>query len=156
MGEKLNSMKINEKDSVAVAFTQINAGDCLDASFDIKVKENIPMAHKIAVKQIEKGEEVLKYGQPIGIATETIPPGSWVHTHNLIPSEETDFFEYNPKLEDFSPKQTDKLFLMDITVMTVRQVFETMFFVPMDRQKKWLKWQPPSMARMKILMVFCR
>jgi altronate hydrolase len=110
MGEKLNSMIINGKDSVAVAFRKIKAGDSLDAGINIKVEENIPMAHKIAVKQIEKGEEVLKYGQSIGIATEKILPGSWVHTHNLIPSKETDSFEYNPKLRDFSPKQTEKLF----------------------------------------------
>jgi altronate hydrolase len=110
MKDKLNSMKINEKDSVAVAFRQIKAGDSLDAGINIKVEENIPMAHKIAVKQIEKGEEVLKYGHSIGIATEKILPGSWVHTHNLIPSEETDSFEYRPKSGDFSPKQTEKLF----------------------------------------------
>ncbi|UCD81523.1 MAG: UxaA family hydrolase, partial [Desulfobacterales bacterium] len=110
MGEKPNSMTINAKDSVAVAFRQIKAGDSLDAGVHIKVRENIPMAHKIAIKQIEQGEKVIKYGQPIGIATEKILAGSWVHTHNLIPSEETDTFEYNPKLSDFSPKQTEQLF----------------------------------------------
>ncbi len=110
MAEKSNSMIINPKDSVAVAFRQIKAGEDLDAVADIKIKENVPMAHKIAVKQIEKGEAVLKYGQSIGIATETIPPGSWVHTHNLVASEESDSFEYNPQISELPAQQAEKLF----------------------------------------------
>ncbi len=110
MGQKPNSMIINEKDSVAVAFRQIKADESLDAGENIKVSANIPMAHKIAVKKIENGEAVFKYGHPIGVATEKILPGSWVHTHNLKPAEETDAFEYNPKPVDLSAKQTEKLF----------------------------------------------
>jgi len=74
------------------------------------VQENIPMAHKIAVKPIETGEAVIRYGHSIGIATEKILPGSWVHTHNLKPSEEPDSYEYTPKFGDFSAKQTEELF----------------------------------------------
>jgi altronate hydrolase len=110
MGQKPNSMIINEKDSVAVALRQIEVGDSLDAGNNIKVRENIPMAHKIAVRQIENGEEVYRYGHSIGIATDKIIPGSWVHTHNLKPSEESDSFEYNPAFGDISDRQTEKLF----------------------------------------------
>lgn len=39
--------------------------------------------HKVAVRPIFKGEPVLKYGYPIGVATQDIAAGEWVHTHNL-------------------------------------------------------------------------
>jgi altronate hydrolase len=110
MGQKPNSMIINEKDSVAVAFRQIEAGENLDACENIKIDEDIPMAHKIAVKQIDNGEAVFKYGHPIGVATEKILPGGWVHIHNLKPAEETNTFEYNPKPVGLSAKQTEELF----------------------------------------------
>ncbi len=39
--------------------------------------------HKIALKEIKEGEKIIKYGNPIGVATEKILPGAWVHSHNL-------------------------------------------------------------------------
>ena len=44
---------------------------------------NVPPGHKIALTRIEKGDRVIKYGEPIGVATKTIEKGEWVHTHNL-------------------------------------------------------------------------
>ncbi len=49
----------------------------------IRINHNIPMGHKIALKDIRKGDVVKKYGQAIGIATEDINTGDWIHTHNL-------------------------------------------------------------------------
>jgi altronate hydrolase len=43
----------------------------------------VPVGHKIARRLIKKGEPVIKYGYPIGIATDDIQKGTWVHTHNL-------------------------------------------------------------------------
>ncbi len=43
----------------------------------------IPLAHKIARHDIAAGDRILKYGMPIGIATETIPAGAHVHVHNI-------------------------------------------------------------------------
>ena len=43
----------------------------------------IPAGHKVAVRAHAKGEPVRRYGQIIGFASDTIPPGAWVHTHNL-------------------------------------------------------------------------
>lgn len=44
---------------------------------------SVPMGHKIALKDIPKGAAVVKYGYPIGVATEDIKAGDFVHTHNL-------------------------------------------------------------------------
>lgn len=56
----------------------IQAGD-----HRLTLREPIELGHKIAVAALAKGSQVLKYGQPIGVTTERVSPGDWVHTHNL-------------------------------------------------------------------------
>lgn len=51
--------------------------------------EPIALGHKISLRDIARGEEIFKYGVPIGIATETIPAGAWVHTHNCRSRRDT-------------------------------------------------------------------
>ena len=63
-----NKIVIDKKDNVGV---------CLTASGEI------PSGHKVALRDIKKGEFVVKYGQVIGRATADIKVGEWVHTHNL-------------------------------------------------------------------------
>ena len=48
----------------------------------IEAKERIPLGHKIALQSIGAGQEILKYGEPIGVATANIEAGCWVHVHN--------------------------------------------------------------------------
>lgn len=50
--------------------------------YEIQVRERIPVGHKIALRDIAAQEEVLKYGEIIGLATCPIPAGCWVHIHN--------------------------------------------------------------------------
>ena len=47
------------------------------------VEVNLGDGHKYALSDIAKGENVIKYGNPIGHATEDIKKGSHVHTHNM-------------------------------------------------------------------------
>jgi len=47
------------------------------------VEVNLENGHKYAVRPIQKGENVIKYGNPIGHATQDIAPGDHVHTHNV-------------------------------------------------------------------------
>jgi altronate hydrolase len=47
------------------------------------LRQDTPLGHKIALRAIAAGEEVLKYGAPIGRATADIPAGAHVHLHNL-------------------------------------------------------------------------
>ena len=49
----------------------------------IVINQNIPLGHKIALENIKKSDLVKKYGHSIGIATEDINKGDWIHTHNL-------------------------------------------------------------------------
>ncbi len=50
---------------------------------DDNVKVNLENGHKYAIKDIAKGENVIKYGFPIGIAKENIKADEHIHTHNL-------------------------------------------------------------------------
>ena len=47
------------------------------------MKQAIAFGHKIAIDDIKKGDDVIKYGESIGIAKEDISQGEWVHTHNV-------------------------------------------------------------------------
>jgi len=71
-------------DSVAVALKPLRAGCTVSvAGRQLEVLEEVPRGHKVAVRAVEQGQPVLKYGQMIGFATQPILPGQWVHEHNL-------------------------------------------------------------------------
>ena len=63
-----NQVIINKKDNVGITLTG---------------QSEIPAGHKFALKDIVKGEYVIKYGEIIGRATADIKEGEWVHTHNV-------------------------------------------------------------------------
>jgi altronate hydrolase len=75
------TLRIDPKDDVAVALAPLQAGDPLPGG--IRAAEPIPAGHKAALRAVARGEDVRKYGWPIGVATADIAPGAWVHTHNL-------------------------------------------------------------------------
>lgn len=52
-------------------------------SNEIVLRDSIPFGHKFALTFIARGESVIKYGVPIGIATSDIQTGEHVHLHNL-------------------------------------------------------------------------
>ena len=76
--------QIHEKDNVAVAVSPVAKGETVTVGAKtFTVLADIPAGHKIAVVPIAKGQDVVKYGFPIGTAKEDIPAGAWVHTHNV-------------------------------------------------------------------------
>jgi altronate dehydratase small subunit len=85
-GYKTVMMKPN--DHVATALTKIPADAvlrvaCQEQIITLKLIDSIEFGHKFAVKVIKQGEEILKYGEVIGIATRDIALGEHVHIHNL-------------------------------------------------------------------------
>jgi altronate hydrolase len=75
-------VKLNSDDDVVLALKAIPAGGRPEA-LGLKVLNDIPAGHKIAVKDIPQGGLVKKYGQVIGKATRDIKAGQHVHKHNL-------------------------------------------------------------------------
>lgn len=73
------------KDNVATAKSPIEPGTSLAISKAKKIiaKEEIPFAHKIALRRIPKDGAVVKYGEKIGRAIREIKPGELVHIHNV-------------------------------------------------------------------------
>ncbi len=73
------------EDNVAVVTAETKAGDVVQIAGDIEVRaaEAIPRGGKVALAGIAAGEPVIRYGEPIGLATEDIEEGQHVHTHNL-------------------------------------------------------------------------
>jgi hypothetical protein len=78
---------LNTKDDVATALTALTAGQTVEVDLDTVayktvLAEDIEFGHKYALRDISKGEDILKYGLPIGKALADIHAGEWVHVHN--------------------------------------------------------------------------
>ena len=77
-------IQINPRDNVAVCLEPMLKGEKITISGqEILLNEEIPAGHKIALFPIAEGENVVKYGEPIGHATCSIETGSHLHSHNL-------------------------------------------------------------------------
>ena len=84
MDSKHTFIQIHPKDNTAVALTSLKKDSVLNLNGRMyTLLEDIPQGHKFALEKISSGEAVIKYGSPIGYATEDIPAGSWIHTHNM-------------------------------------------------------------------------
>lgn len=87
--KKITAVLIKPKDNVATVFSDAKADSTVEVKrFDgetcnIKILDDIPFGHKLAVKDIKKGEKIIKYGEEIGIASKDIRKGNYVHIHNL-------------------------------------------------------------------------
>ena len=81
-----DALLLNQADHVATALRPLGTGQ--QAHVDglqqtLLIRQDIPLCHKVACRDIAAGESVRKYGEVIGVATATIPAGTHVHVHNL-------------------------------------------------------------------------
>lgn len=77
-------LKINSADNVAVAITALPAGEKLIVDGkEIILNEDIPAGHKFALKDFAEGENVIKYGYPIGHARTARKQGDWMNENNI-------------------------------------------------------------------------
>ena len=75
---------ISERDNVATALQMLEPGQTISlGATTVSVLEPVPSGHKVAIRAIAPGQEVIKYGSPIGLATSAIAAGAHVHTHNV-------------------------------------------------------------------------
>lgn len=80
---KTDYILVYKNDNVVVALKDLSKGDVIVVEDqEITLKTDTPFGHKIAIQPIEKGENIIKYGYPIGHAKGTIAVGEWIHTHN--------------------------------------------------------------------------
>ncbi|QSO54960.1 UxaA family hydrolase [Alicyclobacillus curvatus] len=73
-------------DDVATALTELTKGTEIEFTPDgpsLVLQDDIPFGHKFALRDVQQGQHVHKYGQVIGAATARIEPGQHVHVHNV-------------------------------------------------------------------------
>ena len=77
-------LKINVADNVAVAILDLHAGEeMLIDGISVTLNEDVPAGHKFALKDFSEGEDVIKYGYPIGHATSAKKVGDWMNEDNI-------------------------------------------------------------------------
>jgi hypothetical protein len=75
---------LDPRDNVFVARMRLKAGEAVETGAGTAVIDHdIALAHKLARRSIAPGEKILKYGAPIGVATDSIAAGCHVHVHNM-------------------------------------------------------------------------
>jgi altronate dehydratase small subunit len=85
---KIKAVVLAPHDNVGIALTDLHAGSELELnygahSFQVKLAEPIPYQHKFSVSAIGLGEEIIKDGVFIGVATDEIQAGRHIHVHNM-------------------------------------------------------------------------
>jgi len=89
--------QIDPRDPVATALRPLQAGE---TALGVTLAADIPRGHKVALRAIEAGAPVHKFGFPIGRATRAIAPGEHVHTHNVATAlAATGSYAYQPTFE---------------------------------------------------------
>ena len=86
----MKAIQIDERDNVATVTGDARKGETVeilspDGEVILRAKpvDDIAFGHKLSLRRIGKGEEIMKYGEVIGVASRDIPLGEWVHTHNV-------------------------------------------------------------------------
>lgn len=84
------ALKVDDLDNVATIFangivdgTEVEVRDKKGQTEIITVHGDVPYGHKIALRDIAKGEPIMKYGESIGCASHDIKKGDYVHIHNM-------------------------------------------------------------------------
>ncbi len=90
-----SAIHLHSSDNVVVARVPVAAGaELLVDGIRVKTLAAIPAGHKIALRRIEPGEMVFRYGHAIGRAGIAVEAGSHVHTHNLLYEELQQVYEF--------------------------------------------------------------
>ena len=76
---KTTYLRINPSDNVAVAISPLHAGETIEADGRvITLRTDVPASPKVTLKNFQAGENIIKYGYPIGHVTVDVPEGTWV------------------------------------------------------------------------------
>lgn len=87
--EEVDFLAHLDGDAVAVAVKDVEPGSArvnyLDdrESETVEVKARVPLGHKVALRDMASGEDLIEYGLRVGITTADISRGDYVHTHNV-------------------------------------------------------------------------
>ena len=82
------ALAMDARDNVATAIVELGPGEVVSLAvgseaLDVKIREAIRFGHKFAIRSIQSGDEVVKYGEAIGCSMADIHEGQHVHIHNV-------------------------------------------------------------------------
>lgn len=91
-------IKINSKDNIVVCLQPLQSGDKFNIDGqELIVIQDVDRGSKLALRPIGTGEDIIKYGSSIGVASTDIDVGEWIHTHNMTTKlSDTDTYIYTP------------------------------------------------------------
>lgn len=79
-----NWIKINAADNIVVCLADIRKGEIISVdNTEITVLQDTPRGHKITITDLKQGENIIKYGYPIGHVTIDVKAGEWVNENNI-------------------------------------------------------------------------
>ncbi|MBQ4392608.1 MAG: altronate dehydratase [Prevotella sp.] len=82
--EQATFLKINPADSVVVCLQPKKKGDIIEVDGQqIVIAQDTPAGHKVLIRDVDEGENIIKYGYPIGHARQSLKAGDWVNENNL-------------------------------------------------------------------------
>jgi len=102
--EQATYLKINPADSVVVCLQPKTKGEIIEVDgMSITLNQDTPAGHKVLIKDVKQGENIIKYGYPIGHARQDLKAGDWVNENNLKTNlAGTLEYTYNPVDEELS------------------------------------------------------
>ena len=82
--EQKTYLKINPADSVVVCLQPKKKGELIEVDgLTIALNQDTPAGHKVLIRDVKEGENIIKYGYPIGHARQNMKAGDWVNENNL-------------------------------------------------------------------------
>lgn len=105
-------LKINPADSVVVCLVEKKKGELIEVDGkSITLNQDTPAGHKVLIKDVREGEDIIKYGYPIGHARKDLKAGDWVNENNLKTNlSGTLEYTYCPVNEELSIKKENRTF----------------------------------------------
>ena len=111
--EQATYLKINPADSVVVCLQPKKKGEIIEVdNLSIVLNQDTPAGHKVLIKDVKEGENIIKYGYPIGHARKDLKAGEWVNENNLKTNlSGTLEYTYNPVDEELTIKKENRTFM---------------------------------------------
>lgn len=110
--EQTTFLKINPADSVFVCLKDKKKGEVVEvAGVKVVLNQDTPAGHKVLIKDVKEGENIIKYGYPIGHARQNLKAGDWVNENNLKTNlSGTLEYTYEPVNEQLNIKRENRTF----------------------------------------------
>lgn len=102
------SIRLNPEDNVDIALADLLPGT---ESLGVVMAERISRGHKLANRSIATGENIRRYGQIIGAATQDIAAGAHVHVHNIAMSDHAQDYAFASEARPLPPASEKRVFM---------------------------------------------